>query len=101
MANRTLCDVLHEMRAAYKTRNFAGLLGLVEEAQTMGNRMEASLYDKKGLETMEQRRRTLKAKLKNAEEVLLEAKHLADDVDNEELSAALDDLRSVAAHRDW
>ena len=41
--NRTLCDVLEEMRATYKTRNFASLLGLVEEAQSMGNSMESKL----------------------------------------------------------
>lgn len=44
--NRTLCSVLEEMRACYKTRNFASLLGLIEEAQAMGNRMESSLFDK-------------------------------------------------------
>ena len=43
--NRTLCDVLEEMRACYKSRNFANILGLVEEAQGMGNRMEAKLFD--------------------------------------------------------
>ena len=41
--NRTLCDVLEEMRATYKTRNFASLLGLIEEAQSMGNSMESKL----------------------------------------------------------
>lgn len=43
--NRTLCDVLSEMRKCYDTRNFAHLLGLIEEAQWMGNRMEAGLQD--------------------------------------------------------
>jgi hypothetical protein len=33
------------MRKAHKTRNFSYLLGLIEEAQSMGNRMEAKLYD--------------------------------------------------------
>lgn len=41
--NRTLCDVLREMRECYNSRNFSHLLGLIEEAQTMGNRMEAGL----------------------------------------------------------
>lgn len=45
--SRTLCDVLEEMRRCVKTLNFASLLSLVEEAQTMGNRMEASLNDYK------------------------------------------------------
>jgi len=49
--NRTLCNVLEEMRVAYKTRNFSYLLGLIEEAQVMGNRMEAGLWDQNDLET--------------------------------------------------
>lgn len=47
MPNRYLCDVLDEMRDCYKTRNFSYLMGLVEEAQTLGERMEAALEDKK------------------------------------------------------
>jgi len=46
--NRTLCSVLDEMRKCYETRNFAPLHGLIEEAQTYGNRMEAKLSDVKG-----------------------------------------------------
>lgn len=45
--NRTLCDVLEEMRATYNTRNFSYLLGLIEEAQTMGERMEAAIEDRR------------------------------------------------------
>lgn len=47
MANRYLCDVLDEMRKCYKTRNFSHLLGLIEEAQTLANRMEAGLGEKR------------------------------------------------------
>ena len=43
MPNRYLCDVLEEMRKCFKTRNFSHLLGLIEESQTLANRMEASL----------------------------------------------------------
>lgn len=43
MAHRLLCDVLEEMRKAYETRNFSYLLGLIEEAQTMANKMEAKI----------------------------------------------------------
>ena len=49
MPNRYICDVLEEMRKAYKTRNFSYLPGLIEEAQTMANRMEASLGEKRDL----------------------------------------------------
>lgn len=43
--NRTLCDVLTDMRKCDKTRNYSYLKGLIEEAQYMGNRMEAALGD--------------------------------------------------------
>jgi len=52
--NRTLCNVLEDMRKAHKTRNFSYLLGLIEEAQMMGNRMEAGLWDQHDLEHREE-----------------------------------------------
>lgn len=45
--NRTLCAVLDEMRKACKTSNYSYLPGLIEEAQSMGNKMEAALHDNK------------------------------------------------------
>jgi len=45
MPNRFVCDVLKEMRKCNETRNFSYLPGLIEEAQTMVNRMEARLED--------------------------------------------------------
>lgn len=53
--NRTMCDVLEEMRKCNKTRNYAQLLGLVEEAQSMANRMEARLMDIKDIDRLEKR----------------------------------------------
>ena len=47
MPNRLLCAVLDEMRDCVKTSNFSYLSGLIEEAQSLGNRMEAHLYDMK------------------------------------------------------
>jgi hypothetical protein len=47
--NRVYCDVLDEMRKLYETRNFSSFLGLIEELQIYGNRMEAALEDKKDL----------------------------------------------------
>ena len=43
--NRTLCDVLEEMRKCNETRNYAALLSLIEEVQIIGNRMESGLTD--------------------------------------------------------
>ena len=52
MPNRTLCGVLDEMRKAHETHNYSYILGLIEEVQSMGNRMEAGLYDKGDLEAL-------------------------------------------------
>ena len=43
--NRFLCDVLEEMRTAVKVGRIDMVHGLIEEAQSMGNRMEAKLGD--------------------------------------------------------
>jgi len=64
MPNRTLCSVLEEMRKAYETRNFSYLIGLIEEAQSMGNRMEAGLWDQKDFERAKEEHSKLKAKIK-------------------------------------
>jgi polyhydroxyalkanoate synthesis regulator phasin len=47
MDNRYVCSVLEEMRKCHEVRNYSYLPGLIEEAQTMVNRMEAALWDKK------------------------------------------------------
>ena len=62
--NRTLCDVLDEIRKCHKTRNYAGLMALVEEAQSKANRMEAGLGDKKDLVKMEEEWHQLKKEIK-------------------------------------
>lgn len=49
---RTLCDVLDEIRKCHETRNYSYLPGLIEEAQSMGNRMEAALGEIDDLEEM-------------------------------------------------
>lgn len=49
MPNRYLCTVLEEMRTCHKTRNFSYLIGLIEEAQVLAERMESALSDKKEL----------------------------------------------------
>ncbi len=61
--NRTGCGVMDEMRKCYATRNFAPLLGLIEELQIAGNRMEAKLEDLKDLSR-------LRDKIKEARGVL-------------------------------
>jgi len=64
MPNRYVCDVLDEMRKLYETRNFSGLLGLIEEVQTLVNRMEAGLRDYKDAGYNEDRIAEIKKELK-------------------------------------
>jgi len=61
--NRVICDVFHEMRKCNETKNFSYLEGLIEEAQSMANRMENGLGKKKQIEEIE--KRWLKAKEKS------------------------------------
>ena len=41
--NRTICAVFEEMRSCNETKNYSYLLGLVEEAQSMANKMESKI----------------------------------------------------------
>ena len=62
--NRTACAVLDEMREAHKVHNYSYFLGLIEELQSMCNRMESALGDKKMLEEMPTEIARLKAEIK-------------------------------------
>jgi len=72
--NRTLCSVLEEMRDCYKTRNFAALPGLIEEAQTYGNRMEAKLSDVNDYNSLKECYASLKQKVEALKEQTEEPK---------------------------
>jgi len=65
--SRTMCDVLQEMRTCYETRNFCALLGLIEEAQVMANRMESGLSDKHSVEELRDEIKNLKKQKKKLE----------------------------------
>jgi len=62
--NRTICDVLEEMRKLNKTRNYSALAGLIEEIQSMANKMEAALGDKKDVKLWTKKRASLKEEIK-------------------------------------
>lgn len=68
MPNRTLCDVLKDMRKCVETLNFAMLLSLVEEAQILGNRMEAGLWDQKDITRLQENKRELKKEVNDLEQ---------------------------------
>ena len=65
MPNRTICDVLREMRALHKTRNYSSLLALIEEAQSMANRMEAALWDQDEFTRTRESHKKLKQEVKD------------------------------------
>jgi len=61
---RTLCNVLEEMRTCGKTRNYANLDSLIEEAQSMANRMEAKLGQVRDIRDIDKAWRQAKRKSK-------------------------------------
>lgn len=57
--NRTICGALGEMRKCFDTYNFSPVLGLIEEVQSMANRMEAALENKEDIERWTEERSKL------------------------------------------
>lgn len=56
------------MRKQYETRNFSGLLGHIEEIQTLANRMEAALGDARDIKDLRERRSELKDEVRKLKE---------------------------------
>ena len=52
MPNRLVCNVLEEMRNCSKTNNYSYLDGLIEETQSLVNRMEAKLFDMRDIKCL-------------------------------------------------
>ena len=71
--NRNLCEVIEEMRMCDKTRNYSYLKGLIEEVQSMGNRMEAVLEDFKDIENSHEQKREAEKELKKIKKEMKEA----------------------------
>ena len=67
MPNRTLCSVLDEMRKCCETGNYSYMPGLIEESQTLGNRMEAAIWDVHDLEQLRIQTKELKQEIKDLE----------------------------------
>lgn len=64
MTNRYICTVIEEARKCHDTRNYSYLPGLLEEVQTLANRMEAALGDKHDVEYYRRQRTELKDEIK-------------------------------------
>lgn len=77
---RTICAVLGEMRKCYKTRNFAYLPGLIEECQSMGNRMEAALGDQSNFVEITEKLSEAKETLKQLKEEYVMLKEKRDEL---------------------
>lgn len=62
--NRYICNVLDEIRTCHETRNYSILISLIEEAQTMVNRMESALQDSKDIQDLLEEKSKLKKEVK-------------------------------------
>lgn len=71
MPNRTLCAVLEELRTCTKTLNFSYMLALIEEIQSMGNRMESALWDQHEIKDL---RAEIKSLTKERDKLKVEVK---------------------------
>jgi len=78
--NRTLCDVLEDMRKCDLTKNYSPMLGLIEEAQIMGNKMEAGLNDKRDVKRY---RNELKKLQKQYKKLSAKKEALEEELENE------------------
>lgn len=72
--NRTMCDVLSDMRKCHDTRNYSLMPGLIEEAQIMANRMESGLADHSDLKLLNDEWHTLRGKVKKLRAKVTELK---------------------------
>ena len=57
--NRTICSVFEEMRSCNETKNYSYLLGLIEEAQSMANKMESKIDLIKDFEDLQEQCKNL------------------------------------------
>jgi peptidoglycan hydrolase CwlO-like protein len=73
MLHRYMCDALDELRKLYETRNFSPMLGLIEEIQSMGNRMESRIHQ---VHDWEEYDKEIKEKLAKVKELRAEIEKL-------------------------
>lgn len=73
--NRTVCDVLSEMRKCHETHNYGYLPSLIEEVQSMANRMESKLGDVADLKQLDYDLKQKRKELKRLREEITKAKN--------------------------
>ena len=59
LLNRSICAVFEDMRSCNETKNYSYLLGLIEEAQSMANKMESKIDLIKDFEEMKDKYKEL------------------------------------------
>jgi len=64
MPNRYVCNVIDEARKCHETRNYSYLPGLLEEIQTLVNRMESALRTQKDVDYYTKEASRLKKEIK-------------------------------------
>ena len=69
MVNRYVCEVLKEMRTAHRLYKLDMIPGLIEEVQTLVNRMEAKLADYKDMGYELEEHRKNKKRIKAIDEM--------------------------------
>ena len=72
MPNRYICSVFEEMRKGIETHNYSYLPGLIEEAQSLANRMESGLEDLQDIRLYSERLSKLRKKYKAYNKLLKE-----------------------------
>ena len=71
--NRTVCDVLKEMRGACESANYSYMPGLIEELQSLGNKMEAALAEVSDFKGFMIKKSEMKKELKELEKAKKQA----------------------------
>lgn len=92
MPNRFVCSVLDEMRDCIKTLRFDRMKGLIEEAQTLVNRMEARIHDmndhefnryRENIRTLKKEIRDLKQQKYNLQNDIEDIKQVKEEKEND------------------
>lgn len=79
MPSRTICSVMDEMRVYLKLvvkdkKHHDHLLSLVEESQTLANRMEAAIWDQHTIKSLQDERQRLKKEINDLEQKIASLK---------------------------
>lgn len=98
---RTWCNIIDDLKSCYRTRNFSYVLGLLEELQYAGDKMEAALEGKKDLKDWAERRSDLNHEI---EELEIKRKKLEREIEDltsfmarcEEIKKAMDKVEMTS-----